>query len=145
MNFLKGNDLLMTTPTTIGMKTILHTTYDDAIARTKEALKAQGFGVLTEIDVRATMKAKLDVEFRPYIILGACNPKLAYRALSANAEIGLMLPCNVTVSDIGDGQMEVAMIDPIAMMTVVEHPDLPAIATEAKALLSQALDMLNES
>ena len=135
----------MTTPTTIGMKTILHTTYDDAIARTKEALKAQGFGVLTEIDVRATMKAKLDVEFRPYIILGACNPKLAYRALSANAEIGLMLPCNVTVSDIGNGQMEVAMIDPIAMMTVVEHPDLPAIATEAKALLSQALDMLNES
>lgn len=135
----------MTTQTTIGMKTILHTTYDDAIARTKEALKAQGFGVLTEIDIRATMKAKLDVEFRPYIILGACNPKLAYRALSANAEIGLMLPCNVTVSDIGNGQMEVAMIDPIAMMTVVEHPDLPAIATEAKALLAQALDMLNES
>lgn len=135
----------MTTPTTIGMKTILHTTYDNAIARTKEALKAQGFGVLTEIDVRATMKAKLDVEFRPYIILGACNPKLAYRALSANAEIGLMLPCNVTVSDIGNGQVEVAMIDPIAMMTVVEHPDLPAIATEAKALLSQALDMLNGS
>lgn len=135
----------MTTPTTIGMKTILHTTYDDAIARTKEALKAQGFGVLTEIDVRATMKAKLDVEFRPYIILGACNPKLAYHALSANPEIGLMLPCNVTVSDMGNGQMEVAMIDPIAMMTVVEHPDLPAIATEAKALLAQALDMLNES
>lgn len=135
----------MTTPTTIGMKTILQTTYEDAIARTKEALKANGFGVLTEIDVRSTMKAKLDVDFRPYIILGACNPKLAYRALSANSDIGLMLPCNVTVSQIADGQVEVAIIDPIAMMTVVEHPDLPAIADEARGLLAKALDMLNEA
>lgn len=135
----------MTTPTTIGMKTILQTTYEDAIVRTKEALKANGFGVLTEIDVKSTMKAKLDVDFRPYIILGACNPKLAYRALSANSDIGLMLPCNVTVSQIADGQVEVAIIDPIAMMTVVEHPDLPAIADEARGLLAKALDMLNEA
>lgn len=133
----------MTTPTTIGMKKILHTTYEDAIARTKEALKANGFGVLTEIDVKSTLRAKLDVDFRPYIILGACNPKLAYRALSVNPDIGLMLPCNVTVSEIGDGQIEVAIIDPIAMMTVVEHPDLPAIADEAKRLLTNTLDMLN--
>lgn len=130
--------------TTIGMKTTLHTTYEDAIERTKMALKGQGFGVLTEIDVRATMKAKLDVDFRPYIILGACNPKLAHRALSANSEIGLMLPCNVTVSQIGEGEMEVAMIDPIAMMTVVEHPDLPAIANEARELLSKALQSLEK-
>jgi uncharacterized protein (DUF302 family) len=135
----------MTTPTTIGMKTILQTTYEDAIVRTKEALKANGFGVLTEIDVKSTMKAKLDVDFRPYIILGACNPKLAYRALSANSDIGLMLPCNVTVSQIADGQVEVAIIDPIAMMTVVEHPDLPAIADEARGLLVKALDMLNQA
>lgn len=90
------------------------------------------------------MKAKLDVDFRPYIILGACNPKLAHRALSANSEIGLMLPCNVTVSQIGEGEMEVAMIDPIAMMTVVEHPDLPAIANEARELLSKALQSLEK-
>ncbi|HRF95975.1 MAG TPA: DUF302 domain-containing protein [Aggregatilineales bacterium] len=134
----------MTQPTTtIGMKTILHTTYEDALERTKTALKANGFGVLTEINVKETLKAKIDVDFRPYIILGACNPKLAYRALTASSEIGLMLPCNVTVAQVGEGQMEVAIIDPIAMMTVVEHPDLPAIAQEAKALLQKTLDMLN--
>lgn len=135
----------MTTPTTIGMKTMLQTTYEDAIACTKEAFKANGFGVLTEIDVKSTMKAKLDVDFRPYIILGACNPKLAYRALSANSDIGLMLPCNVTVSQIAVGQVEVAIIDPIAMMTVVQHPDLPAIADEAHGLLAKVLDMLNQA
>lgn len=132
------------TQTTIGMKTTLHTTYADAIERTKIALKGQGFGVLTEIDVKSTMKAKLDVDFRPYIILGACNPKLAYRALSANSEIGLLLPCNVTISEVGEGQVEVAMIDPIAMMTVADHPDLPTIAQEARELLTKALQTLSE-
>jgi len=141
---LKG--LLMTQPTTtIGMKTTLHTTYEDAIERTKTALKAHGFGVLTEINVKETLKAKIDVDFRPYIILGACNPKLAYRALSANSEIGLMLPCNVTISQVGEGEIEVAIIDPIAMMTVVDHPDLPAIANEARELLSKTLAMVSES
>lgn len=133
----------MTTPTTIGMKIVLHTTYEDAIDRTKTALKAHGFGVLTEINVKDTLKAKIDVDFRPYIILGACNPHLAHRALTATSEIGLMLPCNVTVSEVGEGQMEVAIIDPIAMMTVVDHPDLPAIAQEAKTLLSAVLADLN--
>ncbi|MDZ4670819.1 MAG: DUF302 domain-containing protein [Phototrophicales bacterium] len=127
----------------IGMKTILYTTYEDAIDRTKTALKANGFGILTEINIKDTFKAKIDVDFRPYMILGACNPKLAYRALSVSADIGLMLPCNVTVSQVGEGQIEVSIIDPIMMMSVVDHPDLPAIAQDAKALLQKTLDMLN--
>lgn len=113
-----------------------------AIAKATEALKAEGFGVLTEIDVKATMKKKLDVDFRPYVILGACNPKLAHRALTAAPEIGLLLPCNVTVSEIDADTVEVALIDPIGMMSFVKRPELEPIAAEARERLERVANAL---
>src|SRR5512141_3412151 len=103
----------------IGEKVRLEIDFDSALTRTVEALKAEGFGVLTEIDVKETLKKKLDVDFRPYKILGACNPSLAYRALSAASEVGLLLPCNVTVSYVDDNLTEVALVDPLSMLGIV--------------------------
>src|SRR5512140_1968345 len=102
----------------LGLTVKLHTDFDTALQKVTDALKAEGFGVLTEIDVKATLKKKLDVDFRPYKILGACNPPLAYRALSAAPEVGLLLPCNVTVAQADDG-IEVSIIDPLGMMGFV--------------------------
>src|SRR5512136_1309195 len=96
----------------LGITVRLNVDYETTLARTVEALRAEGYGVLTEIDVKDTLKKKLGVDFRPYKILGACNPPLAYRALSAAPEVGLLLPCNVTVSYVGDNVTEVAIIDP---------------------------------
>jgi uncharacterized protein (DUF302 family) len=114
--------------------------YERAIERTRAALKEQGFGVLTEIDVKQTMKAKLDVEFRPYVILGACNPPLAHRALSADLGIGLLLPCNIVVYDNGDGTTTIEAMDPEAALGLLgDNPDIANVAREAKMRLQRAL------
>lgn len=114
----------------------------DTIDRVTAALKEQGFGVLTKIDVKATLKQKLNVDHRPYVILGACNPPLAHRALQVEPELGLLLPCNVIVYDNGDSTTTVSIIDPIQMMQVVGNPALTPIATEANQRLRQVLASL---
>ncbi len=118
------------------------TSFADAVARTREALAAEGFGVLTEIDLRATLQAKLGQDLgRDYVILGACNPALAARALAAEPAIGLLLPCNVVVTSDADGAT-VSAIDPRAMFSVVDHPGLAPIADDVRARLDRALDTL---
>lgn len=119
----------------------LKTTFDDAVARVTEGLKTAGFGVLTEIDVKETLKKKLDVEFRNYMILGACNPPFAYNALQAEDKIGTMLPCNVIVQEKDDG-VEVAAIDPMASMQAVDNPALREIAGQVRAKLKGVIDGL---
>lgn len=116
----------------LGTTVRLHTDFAGAIARVTEALKAEGFGVLTEIDVKATLKKKLDIDFRPYVILGACNPSLAHRALSAAPEVGLLLPCNVTLSQADDGAVDVSLVDPMSMLGFVGRPELEPIAADAR-------------
>jgi uncharacterized protein (DUF302 family) len=115
-------------------------TFDEAIARVTEELKREGFGVLTDIDVRATMKKKLDVDFRNYRILGACNPPFAHRALLAEDKIGTMLPCNVIVQEHAPGVVEVAAVDPLASMAAVDNPDLGGIAEEVEAKLQRVVE-----
>ena len=102
----------------------IEATFDEAIERVTALLMENGFGVLTEIDVKATLKKKLDVDFQPYTILGACNPSFAHKALQAENKIGAMLPCNVVVQDIGEGRIEVAAVDPAASMQAVDNPAL---------------------
>lgn len=109
--------------------------FDAAIAHVTEALKAKGFGVLTTIDVKATMKAKLDKDIAPYTILGACNPGFAYKALQAEALIGTMLPCNVVVRALEDGKVEVAAVDPAASMQAIDNPALAAVASDVQTML----------
>ena len=116
--------------------------FDQATEHVTEALKQEGFGVLTEIDVKATLKKKLEVDFRPYRILGACNPQFAYQALQAEDKIGTMLPCNVIVQEAGDGRTEVAAVDPIASMQAVENEQLGAIAGEVHERLRKVIDSL---
>ncbi len=115
--------------------------FDDVIARVTEALKAEGFGVLTDIDVKATMKKKLDADFRPYRILGACNPQMALKALTAEDKIGVMLPCNVIVQQTDDG-VEVAAVDPQASMQAVDNPGLADIAGPVKDALTRVVQSL---
>jgi len=129
----------------LGLTVRLNKNFDAALAQVTAALKVEGFGVLTEIDVKETLKKKLDVDFRPYKILGACNPPLAYRALSAAPEVGLLLPCNVTVSYVEDGVTEVSIVDPLSMLGFVNHPDLEAVAEEARARLDRVAAALQES
>jgi len=117
--------------------------YDEAVHRVREALKAQGFGVLTEIDVKATLKAKLDVDIEPYLILGACNPSLAHRALAAEPEVGLLLPCNVVVRE-GEGGTVIEAMDPEAAMSLVANPAVHEVAVEAKQRVTRALNALIE-
>jgi uncharacterized protein (DUF302 family) len=105
--------------------------FDEAVEKTVEALKTEGFGVLTEIDVRATLKKKLDKDFRQYKILGACNPPLAYESLSAEPWIGLLLPCNVVVQETLDGKVAVAAVNPLVAMQGVQNPDLEPVAKQA--------------
>ncbi|HUZ72037.1 MAG TPA: DUF302 domain-containing protein [Stellaceae bacterium] len=114
---------------------ILKTGFDEALRRTTEALKREGFGIITEIDVRDTLKKKLDVDFRNYRILGACNPKLAYEALRLEDKVGTMLPCNVVVAETGDGGIEVAAIDPVASMAAIDNPRLKQMADEVREKL----------
>ena len=112
---------------------------DAAAAATVEALKKHGFGVLTEIDVQKTFKAKLDVDFRPYRILGACNPNFAYQALQAEDKIGTMLPCNVVLQEQQPGRTEISAVDPIASMQAIDNPKLGAIATSVQSMMKQVI------
>jgi uncharacterized protein (DUF302 family) len=116
--------------------------FDQAIRRVTEALKGEGFGVLTDIDVTATLKAKLGEEFRPYRILGACNPGLAYRALRLEDKIGTMLPCNVIVQEHEGGRVEVSAVDPVASMRAIETPGLAELAQEVQAKLKRVVESL---
>ena len=116
--------------------------FDEAVTRVTEELKKEGFGVLTEIDVKATLKKKLDVDFRNYRILGACNPPFAHQALLAEDKIGTMLPCNVIVQELAPGTVEVAAIDPIASMSAVENPGLAEIGMQVRAKLQKVVESL---
>ena len=124
-----------------GIAVTVDSGFDDTVARVREALAGQGFGVLTEIDVKATMKAKLDADVDSYVILGACNPPLAHRALTAEPSLGLLLPCNVVVRSTDAGTV-VEAIDPMTMVQFTGNPDLQAVADEATAKLSAAIDTL---
>ena len=126
-----------------GFGVVVKLPYEQAIERTRAALTEQGFGVLTEIDVKATLKAKLDADFRPYVILGACNPPLAHRALSADLGIGLLLPCNVVVYDNLDGTSTIEAIDPQAALGLVgDNPTIADVASEARARLKRTLELV---
>lgn len=126
----------------IGIRTTLKVPFEEAIQQTTEALKTEGFGVLTQIDVQTTFKQKINADFRRYIILGACNPVLAHRALSANADVGLLLPCNVTVQEEGD-EIIVTAVDPLAMMgSLEEQAEVKAVAVEARAKLEKVISLL---
>ena len=116
--------------------------FDDAIQKVIEALKAEGFGILTEIDIKATLKKKLDVDFYNYKILGACNPPFAYKALLAEDKIGTMLPCNVIVQEKIPGQVEVSAVDPAASMQAIENKALNDIAAEIRGMLQKVIEQL---
>lgn len=124
--------------------TVIGNPFDQVVSDVTEALKKEGFGVLTDIDVKATMKKKLDVELKKYRILGACNPKFAYQALQKEDKIGTMLPCNVIVQELADGSIEVAAIDPIASMQAVQNPDLQEVADEVREKLQSVISSLNK-
>ena len=128
----------------LGITTVLNEDYDQAVEQTIAALKEQGFGVLTEIDVKATLKKKIDIDFQRYVILGACNPPLAHKALSTDMTIGLMLPCNVIVYENPDGSSTVSAISPIAALGIVENPALQEVAETANAKLTAAIDALSQ-
>ena len=117
----------------------LNRPYDEAIVRVKEELKKEGFGVLTEIDVKETLKKKLNVDFPKYKILGACNPSFAYEALKVENKIGTMLPCNVIVQEISPNQVEVSAVDPVASMQAIENPRLLEIAEKVQQKLKQVI------
>jgi uncharacterized protein (DUF302 family) len=113
--------------------------FDEAVSKVTEQLKKEGFGILTEIDVKKTLKKKLDVDFQQYKILGACNPHFAYQALQKEDKIGTMLPCNVIVQEAEDGKIEVAAIDPMASMQAIQNPDLQAVAEQVQAKLRMVI------
>jgi len=120
----------------------LDMSFDDALNRVMDELKKEGFGVLTDIDVQMTLKKKLDVDFRKYRILGACNPPFAYKALQAESRIGTMLPCNVIVQETEPGKIEVSAIDPIASMQAIGNPKLRDIANQVQAKLKKVIENL---
>ncbi len=131
--------------TRYGMSVTVPIAYDQAVTRTKDALAQEGFGVLTEIDIAATLKKKLDVEFRPYVILGACNPPLAYRALTTERDIGLLLPCNVIVYSAADPrQSVVAAMDPVVALELTGNDAIHTIAADVRARLRRVLEIIEQ-
>ncbi len=116
--------------------------FDEALVKVTQELKNEGFGILTEIDVKETMKKKMNVDFRKYKILGACNPPLAHKAIQIEDKIGTMLPCNVIVQELSEGKIEVAAIDPVASMQAVENPKLREVANQVQAKLKRVIDSL---
>lgn len=128
--------------TDIGIRTTLKTSFEQAIQKTTDALKAEGFGVLTQIDVKTTLKEKINVDYRRYVILGACNPALAHRAFSANSDVGLLLPGNVTVQEAGN-EIVITAVDPLQMLGVLqEDPAVKSVAVEAKTKLERVISSL---
>jgi len=121
---------------------ILDISFDEVIGKVTEELKKEGFGVLTDIDVKETLKKKLNVEFKKYRILGACNPPNAYKALQVEDKIGLMLPCNVVVEEIADGKTEVTAIDPVASMQAIDNPRLRGVAEQVRDKLKRVINNL---
>jgi uncharacterized protein (DUF302 family) len=121
---------------------VLAIPFDQAISKVTDALKKEGFGILTEIDVRETMKKKLEVEFRNYKILGACNPSLAYQALQLEGKVGTMLPCNVIVQQLSASEVEVSAVDPVASMQAIENPQLGNVAEQVRSKLKAVIDSL---
>ncbi|RME15220.1 MAG: DUF302 domain-containing protein [Bdellovibrio sp.] len=120
----------------------LNIPYEEAIQKATEVLKEHGFGVLTEIDVSATLKKKIDVDFPKYKILGACNPKMAHQALQKEEHIGLMLPCNVIVRELEGGQTEVAAVDPVASMRAIQNKELHQVATQVQSMLKDVIEKI---
>lgn len=121
----------------------LNTDFETAVSKTVEALKKEGFGVLSEIDIHEKLKEKLGVDFRKYKILGACNPAYAYQALQKENKIGVMLPCNVIIQEEYDGTIEIAAVDPVASMSAIENPELRNIALEVQKKLKNVIDKLD--
>ncbi len=130
--------------TTYGFSKKLDVPYQQAVAEATAALQEEGFGVLTEIDVKATLKKKLDVDFRRYVILGACNPPFAYKALSAELEIGLLLPCNVIVYETEDGGSVVSALNPMAALGVVDNPALQEVAQQVTRKVQRVIASLDQ-
>ena len=125
--------------------TVLNTSYEDAISKITEALKEEGFGVLTEIDVKATLKKKLGVDFRKYAILGACNPPYAHRTLQADLDVGLLLPCNVIVYETDDKKAYVSAINPVSALEVIKSEELRKIAKEVSEKLKRVIDKITKA
>jgi uncharacterized protein (DUF302 family) len=124
--------------------TVLNTSYENAISRITDALKEEGFGVLTEIDVKATLKKKLGVDFRKYVILGACNPPYAYRTLQADLDVGLLLPCNVIVYETDDQKAYVSALNPVSALEVIKSEELRKIAKEVSKKLKRVVDNVSK-
>ena len=124
------------------MATKLPISFAEALERTEEVLKQEGFGIISRIDIQEALKTKIDVDFRPYTILGACNPKLAYEALKIEDKVGTMLPCNVVVQELGPRQTEVAAIDPVASMQAIENAELTEAAREVRTNLARVIETL---
>jgi uncharacterized protein (DUF302 family) len=124
--------------------TVLDMSYEDAVSKATDALKEEGFGVLTEIDVKATLKKKLDVDFRKYVILGACNPSYAYRTLQADLDVGLLLPCNMIVYETNEGKSCVSAVNPVSALGVIKNDTLREIADEVSQKLKEVIDRITK-